>query len=71
MHLLRSIQLLAAGLFVIVLITTAGCPSSGENLGGAQIVLDAEDMQRIEDASKSVRIAGERYPDEFLKLSGR
>jgi aryl-alcohol dehydrogenase-like predicted oxidoreductase len=42
-----------------------------ENLGGADIELNADDLQRIEDASKSVRIAGERYPDEFLKLSGR
>ena len=42
-----------------------------ENLGGADIVLSADDLQRIEDASKSVRIAGERYPDEFLKMSGR
>lgn len=42
-----------------------------ENLGGAEIVLSEEDRQRIEDAFKSVRIAGERYPDEFLKMSGR
>lgn len=42
-----------------------------ENLGGAEIELNADDLQRIEDASRSVRIAGERYPDEFLKLSGR
>ncbi len=42
-----------------------------ENLGGADIALSGEDLQRIEDASKSVRIAGERYPDEFLRMSGR
>ncbi len=42
-----------------------------ENLGGAEIVLSAGDLQRIGEAFKSVHIMGERYPDEFLKMSGR
>ena len=42
-----------------------------ENLGGADIVLTVDDLARIEAASKSVRISGERYPEEFLKFSGR
>jgi aryl-alcohol dehydrogenase-like predicted oxidoreductase len=41
-----------------------------ENLGGADIVLNVDDLARIEAASKSVRISGERYPEHFLKLSG-
>ncbi len=41
-----------------------------ENLGGADIALSPDDLTRIEDASKSVRIAGQRYPDEFMKMSG-
>lgn len=42
-----------------------------ENLGGADIVLTADDLARIEAASQSVKIAGERYPEVFLKMSGR
>jgi aryl-alcohol dehydrogenase-like predicted oxidoreductase len=42
-----------------------------ENLGGAEIVLSAGALQRIGEAFKSVHIMGERYPDEFLKMSGR
>ena len=42
-----------------------------ENLGGSEIVLTADDLARIEEASQSVKIAGERYPDVFLKMSGR
>lgn len=42
-----------------------------ENLGGATLELTAADLQRIEAAAKAVRIVGERYPDHFLKLSGR
>jgi aryl-alcohol dehydrogenase-like predicted oxidoreductase len=42
-----------------------------ENLGGAVLELSAEDLARIEAASKAVKIKGERYPEVFLKLSGR
>ncbi len=42
-----------------------------ENLGGAEIMLTTGDLARIEEASKSVRIAGARYPEVFLKMSGR
>ncbi|MGB8818604.1 MAG: aldo/keto reductase [Rhizobiaceae bacterium] len=42
-----------------------------ENLGGASLDLSAEDLLQIEAASQAVKIQGERYPDVFLKLSGR
>lgn len=42
-----------------------------ENLGGAELSLTAADLERIEAAAKAVRIVGERYPEHFLKLSGR
>jgi aryl-alcohol dehydrogenase-like predicted oxidoreductase len=42
-----------------------------ENLGGATLELTAGDLARIEDASRAVKIQGERYPEVFLKLSGR
>jgi aryl-alcohol dehydrogenase-like predicted oxidoreductase len=42
-----------------------------ENLGGATLELTAGDLARIEDASRAVKIQGERYPEVFLKMSGR
>jgi aryl-alcohol dehydrogenase-like predicted oxidoreductase len=42
-----------------------------ENLGGATLELTADDLERIEAASKAVKIQGERYPEVFLKMSGR
>jgi aryl-alcohol dehydrogenase-like predicted oxidoreductase len=42
-----------------------------ENLGGATLELTAGDLARIEGASKAVKIQGERYPEVFLKMSGR
>jgi aryl-alcohol dehydrogenase-like predicted oxidoreductase len=42
-----------------------------ENLGGATLELTAGDLQKIETASKAVKVRGERYPEVFLKLSGR
>jgi aryl-alcohol dehydrogenase-like predicted oxidoreductase len=42
-----------------------------ENLGGATLELTADDLGRIENASKAVKIQGERYPEVFLKMSGR
>ena len=42
-----------------------------ENLGGADVVMKPEDLAKIEEVSQTVRIKGERYPDEFLRMSGR
>lgn len=42
-----------------------------ENLGAAELELTKYDLDRIDAVSKAVKIQGERYPDEFLKLSGR
>ena len=42
-----------------------------ENLGAASIVLSPEDLAEIDAASSSFQAAGERYPEDFLKLSGR
>jgi aryl-alcohol dehydrogenase-like predicted oxidoreductase len=42
-----------------------------ENMGGATLELTEQDLERIEAASKTVKIQGERYPEVFLKLSGR
>lgn len=42
-----------------------------ENLGGATLELTVNDLDRIEEASKAVKIQGARYPEVFLKMSGR
>ncbi|WP_242182185.1 aldo/keto reductase [Sphingomonas sp. CARO-RG-8B-R24-01] len=41
-----------------------------ENLGGAAIVLTGEDLATIDTASRGIAIAGERYPDHLLAVTG-
>ncbi|MEY4751248.1 MAG: hypothetical protein RIQ60_3462 [Pseudomonadota bacterium] len=42
-----------------------------ENLGAAELALSADDLQAIEALSAAVPIQGERYPEDFMRLSGR
>lgn len=42
-----------------------------ENLGAASLALSPDDLAEIERAAADVKIAGERYPAEFMKFSGR
>jgi aryl-alcohol dehydrogenase-like predicted oxidoreductase len=42
-----------------------------ENLGAAAIELTAADLDDIEAASSAFEVLGARYPETFLKLSGR
>ena len=42
-----------------------------ENLGAATLELSVADLAKIEAASRTVKIVGERYPEAFMKLSGR
>jgi aryl-alcohol dehydrogenase-like predicted oxidoreductase len=42
-----------------------------ENLGAANVHLSAADMREIKTKSAEIGVAGARYPDEFLKMSGR
>ena len=42
-----------------------------ENIGGASLELTADDLAKIEAASQTVKIQGERYPEAFMKMSGR
>lgn len=42
-----------------------------ENIGGASVVLTAEDLQRIHDAVTQVQIQGERYPAQMQKTINR
>ncbi|HZQ45121.1 MAG TPA: aldo/keto reductase [Acidobacteriaceae bacterium] len=42
-----------------------------ENLGGATIELNTDDMRALEEASSAIRIEGERYPATHQKLIDR
>ena len=42
-----------------------------ENLGAAALDLSAEDLREIEQVAAAVPVQGERYPEDFMKLSGR
>jgi aryl-alcohol dehydrogenase-like predicted oxidoreductase len=42
-----------------------------ENIGGANIVLTASDLQKIEKAASQIQIEGERYPEHMQKVVGK
>lgn len=42
-----------------------------ENLGAADVVLTAEDLQEIEAAASKITVQGARYPESAEKLTGR
>jgi len=42
-----------------------------ENLGGASIQLNAEDLREIDRAAAQIEVRGERYPEHLNKLVGR
>lgn len=41
-----------------------------ENIGAASIALTADELREIDDASAGFKVAGDRYPKEFMKHSG-
>ncbi len=42
-----------------------------ENIGAASLELAPEDLREIEDAAGKIRVQGDRYPEELMRLSGR
>ncbi len=42
-----------------------------ENLGAAEIELSAADLAEIENASKAIKVEGERYPPQLMATTGR
>jgi aryl-alcohol dehydrogenase-like predicted oxidoreductase len=42
-----------------------------ENIGAAFLELSADDLQEIEAAASAFKVMGDRYPEDFLKLSGQ
>ena len=43
----------------------------GENLGGADVHLSADDLRRLDEATKKISIQGARYPEQLQKMVGR
>ena len=42
-----------------------------ENVGAAIIDLTPDDLTEIDKATSAIKVVGDRYPEEFMKLSGR
>jgi aryl-alcohol dehydrogenase-like predicted oxidoreductase len=42
-----------------------------ENIGAASIELSGDDLREIDGISSEFRVQGARYPEEFMRLSGR
>ena len=42
-----------------------------ENLGAVDVVLSAEELQQIEDATSKLSLEGARLPEAMLKMTGR
>jgi len=42
-----------------------------ENLGAANVELTAADLEEIENASKAIKVEGERYPPQLMATTGR
>jgi aryl-alcohol dehydrogenase-like predicted oxidoreductase len=41
-----------------------------ENLGAVSVVLTADDLREIKEATSKIQVQGARYPEDVLKLSG-
>jgi len=41
-----------------------------ENIGATEVELTAGDLAEIEDVAKTVKVEGDRYPEEMAKMSG-
>ena len=42
-----------------------------ENIGAANVALTAADVKEINDAAAKITVAGARYPEEMMRMSGR
>jgi aryl-alcohol dehydrogenase-like predicted oxidoreductase len=42
-----------------------------ENKGATSIVLTSEELQEIEVSASQIKVTGERYPENILKMTGR
>lgn len=63
--------LLAQKPWIVPIPGTTKLPRLEENLAAARIELTPQDLREIDKASSSVKIEGERYPEEMQRMVGR
>lgn len=62
--------LLAKKPWVVPIPGTTGLTRLDENLGAADLELDAEDLHELDTAASHIKVRGMRYPDALLKMTG-
>jgi len=62
--------LLAQKPWIVPLFGTRKLDRFEENLGALSVALTVGDLDEIEDVSSSIKIQGDRYPEEMLRRSG-
>ena len=63
--------LLAQKLWIVPIPGTTKLNRLTENNGAASIVLTSDELQEIEVSASEIKVIGERYPENILKLTGR
>ena len=63
--------LLAQAPWIVPIPGTTKLSRLEENLGGADITLDASELKAIDSALAQIRIEGERYPEALKARVGR
>ena len=62
--------LLAQKPWIVPLFGTRKLDRLEENLGALSVALTVGDLDEIEDVSSSIKVQGDRYPEEMLRRSG-
>ena len=62
--------LLAQKPWIVPLFGTRKLDRLEENLGALSVALNVGDLDETEDVSSSIKVQGDRYPDEMLRRSG-
>lgn len=63
--------LLAGKSWIVPIPGTTSLNRLTENIGAASIVLTSEELQEIEIFTSQIRVTGERYPENMLKMTGK
>ena len=63
--------LLAQKSWIVPIPGTTKLHRLAENNGAASIVLTPDELQEIEVSAAQIRVTGERYPENILKMTGR
>ena len=62
--------LLAQKPWIVPIPGTTNLARLEENIGAADVVLTAEDLREINEAAGKIGVAGARYPEAMMKMSG-